>query len=78
MRTATKSINQLVSLPSRASEVHPDQLPAGRPTGMKRFLLNCAGINIEIMSRKECATEETKYVAIGALFAVVPFAETNS
>lgn len=67
MRFATKPTNQLYSLRLRSPSFDPDRLRSSRPTGMKLFLLNCAGVNIEILSREECATEESKYVAIGAL-----------
>ncbi len=67
MTSATRSTNQVFSLPLRSPDFDADRIRPARPTGLKLFLLSCAGVNIDVISRKECATEESKYVSIGAL-----------
>lgn len=67
MKLAAKATIPLLTPPLRSMDFDPDQLRPARPAKLKLFLLNCSGVNVEILLRKECATEESKYVAIGAL-----------
>jgi len=62
----TRPKNHRLPLSLRSPDSDLDQ-PTVRFTGLTLYLLICTGVNLEILSRKECATDVSKYVAIGAL-----------